>query len=374
MKYICQTMENFEKLALTMDVVLFGSGEYCMRFMNRISSEAMGRIKCILDNDKSRQGGKLYGIPIEAPDKLKEMDTSSTLVVITTKNSVVELYEQTLSIGDYPIMMSKILINDLYSAVAEDLYNNQDAIAEVSGLLYDDASREIYHEVIKRRMLYGQCDFSDLFVGSEYIFPLWHSEKQSADEVILDCGAYNGDTLKKFITIFGPALKRIYAFECMAESLEKLKKEACYAQNGKYVPDIVIMPYALSDHEGKTTFAEAALSPVSSFIVDNLTCSKNLLYESNYVEVDVSTIDSLIPEDEKVTLIKMDIEGSEYEAILGAKRVIQRWKPKLAISLYHLGKDYYRLPLLVKELVPEYKIAIRHHSKKQSETDMYCWI
>ena len=85
------------------------------------------------------------------------------------------------------------------------------------------------------------------------------------------------------------------------------------------------------------------------------------------------TIDSLIPEDENVTLIKMDIEGSEYEAILGAKRVIQKNKPRLAISIYHSGEDYYRLPLLVKELVPEYKIAIRHHKKNHMDTDMYCW-
>ena len=52
---------------------------------------------------------------------------------------------------------------------------------------------------------------------------------------------------------------------------------------------------------------------------------------------------------------------------------LKAYKPKLAISIYHNGEDYYRLPLLIKKLVPEYKIAIRHHKKIHVDTDMYCW-
>ena len=374
MRYICQTMDNFKSTALTMDVVLFGSGEYCMRFMNCIG-DLTDKIKFIVDNNKQKHGEELYGIPIEAPERLKEMDESRTLVVITIENNIEELYRQVLSMGDYLIMAGRVLINDILSTVAEELYQNQHMIKKVCGLLYDETSKEIYREVIKRRMLYGECDFSDLIVRGdcEYRLPLQYSESKPKDEVILDCGAYNGDTLKKFINTFGPTLKRVYAFECMEESLVKLEKVACYAQNGKYVPDIVIMPYALSDHEGKMAFAET-VKPNGSFLVENRAFAKTSLYESNYVEVNVSTIDTLIPESEKVTLIKMDIEGSEYEALQGARRVIRECKPRLAISIYHSGKDYYRLALLVKELVPEYKIAIRHHNKNHCDTDMYCWI
>lgn len=374
MQYVSQTMENFKNLAEKMDVVLFGNGEYCMRFLNRIGN-LTDRVKFILDNDYQKWGGKLYGIPVVTPEILKDMEPLNTLVVITVESNVVELYEQVQGMGNYVIMVEKILIHDVFPIVSEDLYRNQHRIKEVSKLLYDDTSREIYHEVIKRRMLYGSCDFSDLVVRGEraYRIPLLYSENKPKDEIILDCGAYKGDTLKTFINTFGPTLKKIYMFECMEDSLSELKRTVSYVRNGKYVPDILVMPYALSDHEGVASFVKIANQPGASHLMESKNYAKGAYCESDYVKVNVRTIDSLIPEDENVTLIKMDIEGSEYEAILGAKRVIQKNKPRLAISIYHSGEDYYRLPLLVKELVPEYKIAIRHHKKNHVDTDMYCW-
>lgn len=57
-----------------------------------------------------------------------------------------------------------------------------------------------------------------------------------------------------------------------------------------------------------------------------------------------------------------------------AERLIKNCKPKLAISLYHCGEDYYRIPLYLKSIVPEYKFAVRHHKKNHVDTDLYCWI
>ncbi len=374
MGYVYQSMENFRQLAKTMDIVLFGSGEYCMRFLNRIGS-LTEKVNCILDNNEQNHGRKLYGIPVKDPAELKEREVSDTLVVISTGSNIAELYAQVLAVGDYPIMAARILIDDSFLTFTEEIYRNQHLVRQVSGLLYDDISREIYREVIRRRMLYGECDFSDLIrqADCEYRPSFMYSDSKPEEEVILDCGAFSGDTLRKFVNTFGPALKRIYAFECMRDSLKKLEKTVCYARNTKYSPDIRIMPYALSDKEGKMSFIET-LSPGASFVLENRKFAEHNYYRNTEVEVNVSTIDTLIPIEEKVTLIKMDIEGSEYEAILGAKRVIQSCRPRLAIAIYHSGKDYYRLALLVKELVPEYKIAVRHHNKNHCDTDMYCWI
>lgn len=372
--YITQTMDKFEELAMTMDVVLFGGGEFCMRFMNRIG-DLTKRIKYILDNNSQEGNGTLYGVQIVSPEKLKEMDPSGTLVIITVEKSIKEIHEQISAMGDYFIMAGRILMSDVFSTVAEELYSNRNLVKEVYQLLYDDMSKKIYYEIVKRRILYGECDFSDLIVKGEkeYRIPIMYGESKPENEVILDCGAYEGDTLTAFITTMGPVLKRIYCFECMEDTLAKLNQRVSWAKNSKYPPDIIVKPYALSNYEGKTSFA-VTRRPDACFVVENRAFAKNIFYESDCVEVNVSTIDKLVPEDEKVTFIKMDIEGSEYDAILGAKRVIQTCKPRLAISIYHIGKDYYRLPLLVKELVPEYKIAIRHHKKNHCDTDMYCWI
>lgn len=85
------------------------------------------------------------------------------------------------------------------------------------------------------------------------------------------------------------------------------------------------------------------------------------------------SIDEIVYSEEspKVTFIKMDIEGAELESLKGAQKVIQRDKPKLAICIYHKPEDMVELPLYIKELVPEYKFYIRHHSNFINETVLY---
>ena len=61
-----------------------------------------------------------------------------------------------------------------------------------------------------------------------------------------------------------------------------------------------------------------------------------------------------------VTLLKMDVEGAEREALWGASRSIARYAPKLMISLYHRNEDIFELPLLVKRIKPRYRLFIRH--------------
>jgi len=344
--------------------------------MNRIGG-LIDRLRCILDSDEDKWGGALYGLPIVSPDHLKTMDADKTLVVIVVAGSaVIDVHKQILAMGDYAIMAARILIQPVLSAVAETFYTHQSELKQVSELLYDNFSKNIYHEVVRRRALYGECDFSDLVRRSdvEYCPALWFCSDRPENEIILDCGAYEGDTLARFTKIYGPAVKRIYSFECMPQSLRKLKEVAATLTTLNDTPEVVILPYALSDYIGKTTFMAIPSRPGGSFISDGLPTARLAYYAKEEVEVDVSTIDALIPKDEKVTQIKMDIEGGEYAALLGARETILRCKPKLAISLYHSGEDYYRLPLLIKEMVPEYKIAVRHHHKRHVDTDMYCWI
>lgn len=61
------------------------------------------------------------------------------------------------------------------------------------------------------------------------------------------------------------------------------------------------------------------------------------------------------------TFIKMDIEGAEVGALKGAAEAIKRLKPKLAICLYHKLTDMWEVPLLIKSMVPEYKLYCRKH-------------
>ena len=58
----------------------------------------------------------------------------------------------------------------------------------------------------------------------------------------------------------------------------------------------------------------------------------------------------------------MDIEGAEQKALSGAKNIIMRDKPQLAICVYHKPNDIWEIPFMLKDWVPEYQLYLRHHS------------
>jgi hypothetical protein len=77
---------------------------------------------------------------------------------------------------------------------------------------------------------------------------------------------------------------------------------------------------------------------------------------------------------EPYSFLKADIESFEYRMLLGAEKGIKKYKPLLTICLYHNAVDFYSIPLLVKSMVPEYKMAVRHHSDELQGTVLYAWI
>jgi len=82
------------------------------------------------------------------------------------------------------------------------------------------------------------------------------------------------------------------------------------------------------------------------------------------------TMDEVL-KDKYVSHIKMDIEGAEYNALLGAKNIIKICKPNLAICIYHKPEDIYIITKLLKQWLPEHKFYIRHHGNMFYETVLY---
>lgn len=174
------------------------------------------------------------------------------------------------------------------------------------------------------------------------------------NEVFVDGGAYNGDTIRSLISVFGKGTayyKKIYAWEPDPDNRKRL------IENCKGLKNIEILPFGMWDKKTMLSFQTNGDFD-SRFSKDGT------------LQVPVDSIDDLCS-DEKVTFIKMDIEGSEINALHGAEKVIRRDKPRLAICIYHKPEHFYEIPFLIKEMVPEYKFYIRHHSGYASETVLY---
>lgn len=88
------------------------------------------------------------------------------------------------------------------------------------------------------------------------------------------------------------------------------------------------------------------------------------------IEVNCTTIDEALG-GSGADFIKMDIEGSEYHALIGAKETIRRYKPQLAICIYHKPEDIIQLPELILEYNPSYTLFLRHYTTKSDDTVLY---
>lgn len=89
--------------------------------------------------------------------------------------------------------------------------------------------------------------------------------------------------------------------------------------------------------------------------------------------IKLKTIDSMCKKHNIApTFIKYDIEGAEQDALKGSHETILRFRPRLAILIYHSDADMVEIIQTIKELYPFYKLYIRHYSNFFADTVLYC--
>ena len=237
--------------------------------------------------------------------------------------------------------------------------SNQKRIDDICGWLSDEKSVDTYKKLIAMRQYYRAEDIP-LYNYFDQYFPKdlpEFSEKWNGGEVIIDCGAFNGDTSEKIANKV-KKYDMIYAFEPDKNNIIQLKKRC------KRINNLEIICAACSDRDGMLAFVELDSSGGSH--IDN---EKNEYAN----EVECKCIDTVIG-DGRCDFIKMDIEGAEWDALHGAKNTIIRNRPRLAISIYHSDEDMIRLIEYIHELIPEYKLYVRAHTMGIAESILYAYV
>ena len=175
--------------------------------------------------------------------------------------------------------------------------------------------------------------------------------KVSPEEVFVDVGAYTGDTILSYINTFGfDNYKKIYAYEITQDSFTTM------CSNLEQYPNIVYGLKAVSDTD-KTLY-------VSSNVTSS---SANVANTSGLVPVSAVSLDADI--DEAITMIKMDIEGAEKEALTGAIKHIQKDSPKLLISVYHNHQDLWKIPRMIDLFNENYDFYLRYFGNQFYPTE-----
>lgn len=262
---------------------------------------------CYADNAKEKWGTFVEGLEVKSPEEIDFRKVDAVLITPFKQTVVDAMRKQLFALG----------------AREETLINYKDFCATV--LEWD---------------LYFDPDIIRLREG----------------EMFVDAGALNLDTSLRFMEECQNCHVqnyKIHAFEPDAASYERCRKML------KTMPDAAIRLYQAGLWSEDTTL----------YFEETGNAASRIAKEKTGTSIKAVALDNCVSE--PVTFIKMDIEGAELEALKGSREIIKKYRPRLAISAYHKKEDLVELPSYIKELVPEYKLYIRHYSNAGVETVLY---
>ncbi|MGN1417799.1 MAG: FkbM family methyltransferase [Acutalibacteraceae bacterium] len=215
-------------------------------------------------------------------------------------------------------------------------------------LLEDEKSQKTFLDVLRFKVS-GKIDY--LFSCQSPKAEVYQNIlKPGNNETFVDLGAYDGDTIREFLSFTGGKYNTIDAFEPDEKNFKKLERKTADIER--------INRYNIGAWNEKAvlTFSKSA--------------SRNSHRDKIGIPVKFDSVDNVIKHE--VSFIKMDIEGAELKALEGAEETIKKYKPKLYVCAYHRNEDFFALPLKIHALNPDYRIYLRHHPYIPSwETNIY---
>ncbi len=316
-------------------ILLYGMGNGADKIINVLESKGI-EYKGVFASDGFVRDKLFHGKKImsysEAKEKYPEMivllcfgsardDVRQNVLKIAT--------EQELFAPEVPVISGGLFCEEYYNL-------NKKRFDAVYERLADDLSRKTFQNLIKYK-LSGKIDYLlDCEVDEDE--PYDSFLKLSNKEIFVDLGAYTGDTVADFVKRVS-GYKKIFAAEPDFKNFRKL------SANTENLENIFCFNVGIGNFCGVAPFSMSG--------------GRNSKKEKGDTEIEFKTVDSIVG-DIEVTYIKMDVEGEEENAILGAEKTILRDKPKMLVSAYHKTDDLIKLPETVYNIRSDYKLYIRH--------------
>ena len=234
---------------------------------------------------------------------------------------------------------------------AEIFATRIDEYVELYNNLSDYKSKYILFSILNN---FYNFDFTNLKNCMGHIFKHYFDLDlidTNENEVFVDVGAFTGDSAIDFISSFGEnSYKKILCYEICKENVEKMQK------NLKNYKNVYIFEKAITNFNGTTHFNK------------NLDLSTNSTQENGELSVDAVKLDDDITE--KITMIKMDIEGGEMNALIGMENHIKNDTPKLLISVYHNNTDLLDIPKFISTINKNYNYHLRYYGNQYFPTEI----
>lgn len=297
-----------------------------------------------------------------SPDSLRDASCQDCLVIITIYTS--EPLRQLLTGWGMPFLTFPELAWGMperflpYCALDNPkiMSTQQEAVrAGLSGWA-DQPSREEFLGQLEWRLTLNY-DALPPHLGAQDIYFPSNLIALKPNEHYVDCGAFDGDSIRELLRKTEGKFDQITAFEPDSVNFQRLSDFAC-----------TMPPSAIS--RMKLIHAGVGDKPSTGFQKNEAGTVRSSVESTGGMPVNIVTLDSTLA-DEAPTLIKMDIEGFEPFALKGAATIIQKYRPILAICLYHAFDHLWSIPNYLHGLAPDYQLYLRRHSDECWESVCY---
>lgn len=320
-------------------IVLYGMGDGALKILARCREYGI-KVSGIFASDEFVRNKTFEGFPVRTLHETEE-EFGDFVILLCFAAFLPDLMEKirsiaerhTLLIPDVPVFGGG-LFNDEY--VAE----HADELQRAYDLMADGQSKHVFSSVVNFKLSGKPEWLTNCESSRDEVFSVM---APGENERFLDLGAYDGDTVTEFLH-YARSAESILALEPDPKNFRKLSRTASlpgYEQ-------VNILNAGIWENDGILRF-------------DGRAGRSSSLSDAGKIDVPVRSIDSLREEYGPFTFIKMDVEGAEREALLGARKTLLEDRPKLIFSGYHRTEDIFALPLLLHELNPDYRILLRHH-------------
>jgi FkbM family methyltransferase len=359
---IKQTYVNLTKDDIIRDgIIIFGAGMHGKLLLDELLAHNIVP-NWIIDKNKDLINQKINEIYVRSLNSLAEIDNQFVLLASSYINSMIDdCINNNIKKWILPAALKKIFsVNGQFGDYKKIKKNFNDLIF-VHSILEDQLSKEIFKNFIKFHLTF-QLNLIDYYDPNIY-FPNNLVEQINYSHFV-DAGAYIGDTLESWVHRYKPQDKKNpYSYFAI---------EPCTEQYNKLLIFVKSLPSTIQKH----IFTEkcALGSKPESLSLAGIGAASTLKpsqcsYDSNETVL-VKRLDELLA-DQTPTIIKADVEGFENHLLEGARSIIKRARPTLAISVYHNYSDIWEIPIWINNLDCNYKLFLRHHMPAYGDTVCY---
>jgi FkbM family methyltransferase len=350
-------------------LVLFGAGGLGRRTLAGL--RALGRTPvAFVDNNRANWHSAIDGVPVLPPDEAAARYGRTATFIVTiwraggphrfehSRRQLEQLGCETIVsfaklYWKYPETFLPFYCQDLPHKVLQE----RESVRQAFELLCDDDSRREFLAQIRWRL---QADFDGLphpVEGPQYLATDIFTYRD--DEVFVDCGAYDGDTVRSLLARDDASFSKLIALEPDPTNLRVLR-EYVGRLPAELSDRITVLPIAAASTHG-TLYIDASGTAASATSLEE---------RPGTVAVPCEPLDELLA-DSPPTFLKMDIEGAEPDALEGAAQLIRTSAPVLAICVYHQQNHLWQLPLQMRALRDDYQFFLRPYNEEG--WDLVCY-